>query len=375
MSAEIQTGLFILTAELAGVTTLAALAAGIVAWSHRKGRLKAAEALRAAAERLPGEGEIVRKEKALLGEFARAYLTRDADLLAALPKALLALRQMHEDIQVSEDAADTQQAEAMQAEREALQARTEALEKQQAHTAQQLEGTLSTINTLVREYGRGRGQEVTPTAEALLQALLSMQGAPARAHDLDDAEIPLPDVDATPPKNNGAGQADEAGVDQGEGGMDLMFADTPEPEPGPEPGPESGPVAEAVPEAKDEPAPAPTLSSEDVDALLMGVLAERPAPEKRPEPEPEPEPEPAAEAPAAPAPRAAEPSRDAAMDLSTPVEKPKDKAPAPAHDDLDDLDIDALLDAEMGRQAKLLTPAPASVDDLDLSRTDTSPSR
>lgn len=383
MSAEIQTGLFILTAEVAGITTLAALVAGIVAWVRRKGRLKAAEALRASADRLPGEGEIVQKEKALLGEFARAYLTRDADVLASLPAQLLALRQMHEGIQVSEEAADTQQAEALQAEKEAFQARAEALEKQQALTAQQLEGTLSTINTLVQEYGRGRGQVVTPTAEAMLQALLQIQGQPAEIPDQDAIDVSSPDADEmaevqAPPVTEGAAVSEPAREETTSGAvsetMDLAVDDELEAVPLAEPEADSSAQEEPAPE---EPvaAPAPAVSNEDVDALLMDVLGESAAPKASAEKAVELAV--AAEAEAAQADDAptAQPSpKDEAMDLSVPVAKVQSKPPAPAHDDLDDLDIDALLDAEMGRQATLLTPAPASGEDLDLSR-DTPPGK
>ena len=387
MSAEIQTGLFILTAEVAGITTLAALAAGIVAWVRRKGRMKAAEALRASADRLPGEGEIVQKEKALLGEFARAYLTRDADVLASLPAQLLALRQMHEDIQVSEEAADTQQTEALQAEKEAFRARAEALEKQQALTAQQLEGTLSTINTLVQEYGRGRGQEVTPTAESMLQALLQIQGQSAEMPDQDAIEISSPGVETAveaqvaPVTEEAATRepVSEQGSDAGSEAMDLAVEDELEAVPPAEPEVEAT-AQEAAASGEAEKAAAAAVSNDDVDALLMDVLGEGASAEPKASP-PEKSEKAAAEAEAvkAPdvpaAPKAQVAPKDEAMDLSVPVEKAQGKPPAPAHDDLDDLDIDALLDAEMGRQATLLTPAPASGEDLDLSRVDTPPGK
>lgn len=385
MSAEIQTGLFILTAELAGVTTLAALGAGIVAWARRKGRIKAAEALRAAADRLPGEGEILQKEKALLGEFARAYLTRDADALGALPKALLDLRQMHEAVQVSGEAADTQQAEALQAEKEALQARTETLEKQLALTAQQLEGTLATINTLVQEYGRGRGQTVTPTAEALLQALLSMQGEGAeRPSGQEEIKVAFQDAgsEAAPVDDEAAIESMDLSIDDVVAG-DVPLDEVPVTEEAaaieaggePEPEPEEQPAAPQTPEA------AKPVSNDDIDALLMDVLGESAAPTAAPpatpaetaEPETALEAEAEAEGPVETTAPAPAPAEEDLMDLSVPVEEPP--ATEAPRDELDDLDIDALLDAELGRQAKLLTPASVPNEDLDLSRTEDLPGK
>lgn len=342
MSAEIQTSLFIITAEIAVVTTVAALLAAGTAWARGRARMKAARALRAAAERLPGEGEIVQKERALLGEFARAYLTQDENVLAGLPARLLALRQLHAEAPGGEAAADSPGVQALQVENASLRAQAEVLEQQRASASQQLEAALGTINALVQEYGRG--QDVAPTAESLLQAL-SLAGAGGIAA-----------VAAVAPP------AEET--------LDLALED------------------QAVVEAQDEqpvllepvvvPAVAAPGSSADVDALLADVLgasAVEPALEVAPTVG-------GGAGSVAVTPPQQKGINDQALDLSVPVEPPPAHGPESAHDasipppgdagqdELDELDIDALLDAELGRQARLLTPPSGAEDDLDLARTD-----
>ncbi|MFZ5580048.1 MAG: hypothetical protein ACOZAQ_06250 [Pseudomonadota bacterium] len=370
MSAEIQTSLFILTAEIAGVATVAALVAAGLSWARGKARMQAAEALRAASSRLPGEGEVVARERALLGEFARAYLTRDAEVLAALPAQLLALRQMYEGLQVADGSDVSPLAEELRTENAALQARADALEQQRSLTAQQLEGTLATINTLVQEYGRGRGEMVTPTAEALLQALLQISGthrdaaptlvseaaAPARDDQDRDDEGDAEDR-AEEPSSVEAELTPSVSSEVPEVFMDLAAeasAGHGEPEPGGESG--IGPEVEPAPAA-------PAVGVEDIDALLADVLGAEAAVQPASATELK------VETPAVKPPEVSE----AEMDLSELMPEPE-PVPQPK-DDLDDLDIDALLDAEMGRQAKLLEGASGTPEDLDLARTDSAPEK
>jgi ribosomal protein L16/L10AE len=348
MSAEIQTSLFILTAELAAVSTLAALGAGIAAWLFRRQRMRAAMALREAAERLPGEGEMVQRERALLAEFARAYLTRDAVVLGELPKALLDLRHAYEQThQDSAGAADSQQAEALQAEKEVLQARVEMLERQQALTAQQLEGALATINTLVQEYGRGRGVSVAPTSEALLQALLAIQGE-GRAQPVEEGAADRQEVPAA-----GVGRPAEAVT---EDGVEDALADA------------LAEVAQPVGPFEDQ----ASLPGEEVDAPQADVQADAltaEAPQAAPAATAghEPAPPPVPDEPAA---------AEAELDLSVPVAPVEGPPAEEPRDELDTLDIDALLDAELSRQAELLAPAPSpSEEDLDLARTEDLPGK
>jgi cell division protein FtsB len=355
MSAEIQTSLFILTAEIAAVTGVAALVAAGLAWARGRARLKAAQALRDAAQRLPGEGEVVQKERELLGEFARAYLTQDAEVLAGLPARLLSLRQAIEAAlppPVPEvDPAQVQAIQALEAERAGLQAKLEGLERQRVQTQQQLDTALATINTLVQEYGRGRGQEITPTAEALLQALLQIHaaapafvaaGEPVAAEDATSR----PDIEV----KAGAQAAEEVMMDLSVDDQGMV-------------GDQEAPAAPSGPEAV--PMASTPVAAADIDGLLEDVLGAGAV-----------EPmlaaaagEEVAEAVARPAPHAEE------LDLSVPVEPVREPEPAapPAaeagRDELDALDIDALLDAELGRQAALLTP-PLGDSDFDLSKVD-----
>jgi hypothetical protein len=330
MSAEIQTSLFILTAEIAAVTGVAALVAAGLAWARGRARLKAAQALRDAAQRLPGEGEVVQKERELLGEFARAYLTRDAERLAGLPARLLSVRQAIEAaVEPPAPAIDPAeiQAQAMQAleeERAKWQTRLEGLEQQRAQTQQQLDTALATINTLVQEYGRGRGQEITPTAEALLQALVQVGGVGMAAAVAGRIE-PAHAAEAVAPPDGTSPATEPEGDDTL---LDLAVADEVVIGTEPEPAATTAPAAEA------------------------------------------------AEAVALPLPHAEALDDDQGLDLSVPVEpvrEPELPAPPAAEagmDELDALDIDALLDAELGRQARLLTPPSGAEEDLDLSRTD-----
>ncbi|MEW5973352.1 MAG: hypothetical protein AB1713_06320 [Pseudomonadota bacterium] len=377
MSAEIQTSLFIITAEIAVVTTVAALLAAGTAWVRGRARMKAAQALRDAAGRLPGEGEPVQQERALLGEFARAYLTRDADVLAGLPARLLALRQLYAEAPGGAVAADASAAQALQVENATLRAQAEALEQQRAAVSQQLETALGTINALVQEYGRGRGQEVAPTAESLLQALSKAGAAgiaavPAFAdageneHDLDVGDMGgelQPDIEVK------AGALAVGEASPAEAMMDLAIEDQAvvgDQEEPPAPGePEAAPVVSAP------------VSSVDIDALLEDVLVASAV-----EPKSEAASGEEAAGDVAVTPPQAEGLDDQGLDLSVPVEPPPAHGPERAHDasapspgeagkdELDELDIDALLDAELGRQARLLTPPSGAEEDLDLARTD-----
>ncbi|MDM7322390.1 MAG: hypothetical protein P3W87_003715 [Gammaproteobacteria bacterium] len=366
MSAEIQTSLFLLTAEVAVVTGVAALVAAGLAWAHGRARLKAAEALRDAAARLPGEGEVVQTARDLLGEFARASLTRDAEVLAGLPARLLSLRQVIEAAAApaAPEVDPAQAQEAWEAERARLQAKVEGLEQQRAQIQQHLDTALGTINALVQEYGRGRGQEVAPTAEALLQALLQV-GAAAPAFAAAGGAASAEDTTSRPDIKAKAGaQAAEEGM-MGLSINDQVVVDNPEEPPAPgEP--------EVVP-----PASTPVAAA-DIDALLEDVLGAAAV-------------EPKSEAAsgkgtigdvAVTSPQA-EGIDDQGLDLSVPIEPLSAHgpergydAPAPSpgeagKDELDELDIDALLDAELRRQARLLTPTEAPVDDLyDLARLD-----
>ncbi|MEW6692661.1 MAG: hypothetical protein AB1340_07490 [Pseudomonadota bacterium] len=371
MSAEIQTSLFLLTAEVAAVTGVAALVAAGVAWARGRARLKAAQALRDAAAKLPGEGEVVQKERELLGEFARAYLTRDAEVLAGLPARLLSLRQVIEAAAApaapEADPAQAQAIQALEAERAGLQAKVEGLEQQRAQTQQHLDTALATINTLVQEYGRGRGQEVTPTAEALLQALLQVGAAglaAAPAFVAAGGATPAEDTTSRPDIEVKAGaQAVEEGM------MDLSIDDQVVVSDQEEPPASSEP--EVVP-----PASTPVAAA-DIDALLEDVLGASAA-----EPKSEAASGEEAVGDVAVTPPQAEGLDDQGLDLSVPVEPPPAHgpergydAPAPSpgeagKDELDELDIDALLDAELGRQARLLTPPSGAEEDLDLARTD-----
>lgn len=359
MSAEIQTSLVLLTAEVAVVTGVAALVAAGLAWARGRARLKAAQALRDAAQRLPGEGEVVHKERELLGEFARAYLTRDAEVLAGLPARLLSLRQVIEAAAASAapkvDPAQVQAIQALEEERAGLQAKVEGLEQQRAQTQQQLDTALATINTLVQEYGRGRGQEVTPTAEALLQSLLQVGGAGivAGAAGMSSAALARehtswPDSNAPAAESVGHG----AFIDRTNEDEAVVGARQ---EPAASPGPEPGRPA-AVPAA-------------DIDALLEDVLGAAATEEPAPIPH--------AEVVDAPALLLAKESNDQDLDLSVPMEPVREpELPSPpaverGMDELDALDIDALLDAELGRQARLLAPAEAPGDEpYDLARVD-----
>ncbi|MGC9007526.1 MAG: hypothetical protein ACP5IY_00390 [Halothiobacillaceae bacterium] len=368
MTAEIQTSLLLLTAEIAAVTTVAALVAAGVAWARGRARLKAAQALRDAAARLPGEGEVVHKERELLGEFARAYLTRDAEVLAGLPARLLSLRQVIEAAAVPAapevDPAQVQAMEALEVERARLQAKVEGLEQQYAQTQQHLDTALGTINALVQEYGRGRGQEVAPTAAALLQSLLQI-GAAAPAFAAAGGPASAEDAASRPDIAVKAGaQAEEEAM------MDLsiddqvVVGDQGEP---PAPGePEAAPVA-SVP-----------ISSVDIDAMLEDVLGASAV-----EPKSEAASGEEAVRDVAVTPPQAEGFDDQGLDLSVPVESPpahgperEYDAPVPSpdkagKDELDELDIEALLDAELGRQATLLSP-PAGDEDFDLARPEVS---
>ncbi|MEO1752095.1 hypothetical protein [Thiofaba sp. EF100] len=361
MSAEIQTSLFILTAEIAAVTSVAALVAAGLAWARGRARLKAAEALRDAAARLPGEGEVVQKERELLGEFARAYLTRDAERLAGLPARLLSLRQVIEAAAApaapEEDLTQDQVIQALEAERAGLQAKVEGLEQQRMQTQQHLDTALATINTLVQEYGRGRGQEITPTAEALLQALLQAGGvgmAAAAVSRIEPAHAaePLAPPDGPPPAAKPEG--DEAL-------LDLAVADDVVVGTEPEPAATAAPAAEA---AGSEP-----VAAADIDALLEDVLGTAASVA----PAPAPHADELVVEPQAPVPAAAKEGYDQGLDLSVPVEPVVETAAVaePAGDELDALDIDALLDAELGRQARLLTPVEAPGEEqYDLARVD-----
>jgi hypothetical protein len=368
MSAEIQTSLFLLTAEVAAVTSVAALVAAGLAWARGRARLKAAEALRDAAARLPGEGAVVQKERELLGEFARAYLTRDAEVLAGLPARLLSLRQVIEAAAAPAapevDPAQVQAMEALEVERARLQAKVEGLEQQHAQTQQHLDTALGTINALVQEYGRGRGQEVAPTAEALLQSLLQI-GAAAPAFAAAGEPASAEDATSRPDIEVKAGaQAEEEAM------MDLSLDDQVVV------GDQEEPPAPSEPEVVP-PASTPVAAA-DIDALLEDVLGAAAV-----EPKSEAASGEEAVGDVAVTPPQAEGLDDQGLDLSVPVEPP------PAHgsergydastsspgeagkDELDELDIDALLDAELGRQARLLTPTEAPVEDLyDLARVD-----
>lgn len=324
MSAEIQTSLFLLTAEFAAVTGVAALVAAGVAWVRGRARLKAAQALRDAAGRLSGEGEVVHKERELLGEFARAYLTQDADVLAGLPARLLALRQMYENVQVSQGVADIQLATSLEEEHAALRAREEALQSQLAATSQQLGSALSTVNALVQEYGRGQGKVITPTAEALLQAILSMDQRQASA----DTALVMPMAEA---EGDNDGQAGEPVVVQGESGGGKESDDWLE----------TGMAASG-------PAPEGADLVEDVGASTRL--------------------EPVVDSAVAPASSLAG-AMNESLDLSVPEVEPEPQA-GKVKDELDELDIDVLLDAELGKQAQLLQPPPGESEDLDLSRAD-----
>ncbi len=352
MSAEIQTSLFILTAEIAGVATVAALVAAGLSWARGKARMTAAEALRVAAAKLPGEGEIVNKERALLGEFARAYLTRDAEVLAGLPAQLLALRQLHEDIQVSDEAADTPLAQELQAENAALQARAQALEQQQAITAQQLETALATINALVQEYGRGRGQAVAPTAEALLAALMQLGAdgeVTAMAEVVDDKAEREPNP--TDESDSAAGMET-----RGMGGNGPTQAD--------------GDMGESMlaPEVPDLAGggEAPTSIEEPRAAVLEEALAVADAATEEAAPQAQAAGVTGLDASVASPMVTQEPE---VIDLSLPVEA-ADSPGGEARDELDELDIDALLDAELGKQAKILQARPEGNEDFDLARTE-----
>lgn len=355
MSAEIQTSLFILTAEIAGVATVVALVAAGLSWARGKARMTAAEALRVAAAKLPGEGEIVNKERALLGEFARAYLTRDAEVLAGLPAQLLALRQMYEDLQVSDEAADTLQAQELQelqAEKVALQARAQALEQQQAITAQQLETALATINALVQEYGRGRGQAVTPTAEALLAALMQL-GADGGVRAM--AEVVEAKAEREP--NLTDESASSAGMEtRGRGGNGPTQADGDKGESKPAP---------EVPDLDGEGA-APAIIEEPRTVVLEEALAVADAVAEQAAPQAKDAGEAGLEASVATPMEAQEPE---VLDLSVPVQA-ADSPGGEARDELDELDIDALLDAELGKQAKILQARPEGNEDFDLARTE-----
>lgn len=353
MSAEIQTSLFILTAEIAGVATVAALVAAGLSWARGKARMTAAEALRVAAAKLPGEGEIVNKERALLGEFARAYLTSDAEVLAGLPAQLLALRQMYENIQVSHEAADTLKGQELQAENVALQARAQALEQQQAITAQQLETALATINALVQEYGRGRGQAVTPTAEALLAALMQL-GTDGGVRAMDE----VVDDRAERESNLTDESASSAGMEiRGRGGNGPTQAngDKGESEPAPEVPDLAG--GGAAPVSIEEPR---VLVLEEEASADAEAAAEQAAPQAQDTGET------GLDASVASPLEAQEPE---VLDLSVPVQA-ADSTGGEVRDELDELDIEALLDAELEKQAKLLQTRPEGGEDLDLARTD-----
>jgi len=349
MSAEIQTSLFILTAEIAVVTTLAALLAAGLAWMRGRARMKAAQALRDAAARLPGEGEIVQQERALLGEFARAYLTRDADVLASLPARLLTLRQSYESLPRQTEAAPEAPVDhALQAEVEALKVRAEQAEKSLQNVNQQLNEALATINTLVQEYGRG--EAMTPTAEAQLQSLRSLVAEPmAVAQEAEGVSPSGPEASPAEQMPTAGGMEDEAA------NLDLSL---PETQPEPAPGSETS--------SNDEPGPGAPAQDSRTDADLIHEAKALGTTEAEASP---------AE-PASAAPEGAEETKDTALpiefDLSAeePGKGEPSTAPASAADPLDELDIDALLEAELQRQNKLLQGGDPAQEDLDLAKTD-----